>query len=91
MKLKTWLLNKPVKYAIKEGGKKKMQKMQEGISDKASDSTMPGVSIIWKVDEKGFCNCPYHCKTEKEKGTEPKKTDKRSGRSTLKTRKKLLR
>ncbi len=91
MKLKTWLLNKLVKYAIKEGGKKKMQKVQEGLFNKNSNSTMQDVSIVWKVDEKGFCNCPYHCKIEKEKGAEPKKVNKRSGRSTLKVSKKHIR
>ncbi len=37
MKLKTWLLNKLVKYAIKEGGKKKVQEVQKGLSDKKCD------------------------------------------------------
>lgn len=84
MRFKTWLLNKLVKYALKEGRKKKVQKVPEMVSSENSDSTMPQMQIcinqkleevgkFWQIDKKGNCTCPYHSVKDSKK----EKRDKR--------------
>lgn len=55
-----------------------LQKMPEGVYYGYTSTTVPDVPIIWKVDEKGNCNCPYHPKKEV-KRTVKKQTKKRVG------------
>ena len=81
MTFKNWLLNKLVNYAISEGRKKNMQEVQKDLYNKESNSTMPGVSIIWSVNQDGKCTCPYHAETQI-KGT--KQTKRESKKRTVK-------